>query len=447
MNAHIKVHEAKEQEAINKAFQQEWMKSSHSWYDKIQSFTQIIVSIGYAGFFATINVCKNYLNPKLLALSSLFMLLSIFVFIINEIIAMKQRDSSMRSAFTVACVEPNKAIETFARFQITEFELSKKRARRASFFFWVSVPAGALRCLEHSRTSSPCCLHQPHYVPGRRSVQWWRAWKTWTLSDLNGFARSWSRLMPLTELTPQEVKPLQAWGLGLGSASSPWDFVAEAWRSALWALCHPHWQATSTQRLSNLFLDLAGPMVGPDGLGEAIQVRDHLLAVGDFIRLPGGEWLPAPLRQVSFGPEYEPQIIGGMPAWVLVELHPRWLVSPGFRRTSRDAVSLPRVSVEDWCDRGFDDLPVRSLQEAVEWCRKAPPSTWHPNQGLEYKNRALKNPEAPPTGAWVQIGSPPDGPSISSTPSNSPPTPASRWASSAAVTGTSLGMRSWMSLR
>ena len=142
MNAHIKVHEAKEQEAINKAFQQEWMKSSHSWYDKIQSFTQIIVSIGYAGFFATINVCKNYLNPKLLALSSLFMLLSIFVFIINEIIAMKQRDSSMRSAFTVACVEPNKAIETFARFQIIEFELSKKRARRASFFFWVSVPAG-----------------------------------------------------------------------------------------------------------------------------------------------------------------------------------------------------------------------------------------------------------------------------------------------------------------
>lgn len=210
--------------------------------------------------------------------------------------------------------------------------------------------------------------------------------------------------MELSPISLEEILPIHARGLALGRSSSPWDFVAEAWRSAAWALCHPHWQPCSSQRLTNLFVDLAGPVLGgPDALKEALQVRDHLCEVGDFLRLPGGEWLPAPLRLVCKAQDHDCQIIGGIPSWALVEAYPKWLGSPGFKRSSHEGIRLPKLSLQEWCDRDFTVPPLRSVRETMACIEKCSATPWLPSSNYELKNRALSNPENAPTGAWVQV--------------------------------------------
>lgn len=207
----------------------------------------------------------------------------------------------------------------------------------------------------------------------------------------------------LKALTSTEVQAIHTRGLGLGRDSTPWDHIAESWRSALWALCHPHWQPASTQRFSNLFLDLAGPMVGPEGMEEAIGVRDHLVDVGDLIRLPGGEWLPAPMKLIAHPSDGDAFLFGGMPSWVLAEAHRHWLGSAGFRRSSREGLHLPRLDLGEWCLRTCIQDPEQSLEEATQIVARLYKKPWAPDARFDLKNRALGTPSAPPTGAWVQV--------------------------------------------
>lgn len=210
-------------------------------------------------------------------------------------------------------------------------------------------------------------------------------------------------LAPLAPLATDDLQAIHAKALGLVSTNSPWDFVAEAWRSALWAYCHPHWQPVSTQRLSNLFLDLAAPGLGPSGLEEAKQVRDHLTAVGDLIRLPGGEWLPAPLKLITLGAGLDLQLIGGMPSWVLPKVHPAWVGSPGFRRTSHAGISLHHVDLEEWCQREAREDKVPTLSEALALVEALPAQAYTPTPTHGLVNRALAHPGDPPVGSWVQV--------------------------------------------
>ncbi len=200
-----------------------------------------------------------------------------------------------------------------------------------------------------------------------------------------------------------ELKTIHSKALGLGPSSSTWNILAEAWRSSLWAHCHSHWQPVSTQRLSNLFLDLAAPTLGSGGLEEAKGVRDHLTAVGDLIRLPGGEWLPAPLKLIGLGTGRDPQLIGGMPSWVIPEIHPAWLGSPGFRRTSHTGISLHQVELEEWCQREAQEDTVPTLAEAVACVEALPAQVFTPTSNHDLTNRVLAHPWTPPVGSWVRV--------------------------------------------
>lgn len=208
----------------------------------------------------------------------------------------------------------------------------------------------------------------------------------------------------LTSLTTGDLNAIHSRGLGLRKAPSRWDLLAEAWRSALWALCHPHWQAASSQRLSNLFFDLASPVVSTSDREEVEKVRSHLVSVGDLIQLPHGEWLPAPLKLVVFGTELDFRIIGGMPSWVMEEVYPGWYGKPGFLRTSQEGIPLHRIDLEEWCLRDAVEAAVPSLSETIARAEALNAIPWIPIPGdYEFKNRALANPNDPPVGAWVLV--------------------------------------------
>ena len=105
ITSHLALHDAKEVEKANKAFLDEWMKIQMAFYDKISAFNQVVVSLAYAGYFAGVSVCRSYIHPRLLAVSVILMLISICGFVTHEIVAMRQRQSTLRGAFSLSLAE------------------------------------------------------------------------------------------------------------------------------------------------------------------------------------------------------------------------------------------------------------------------------------------------------------------------------------------------------
>ncbi|WP_243301292.1 hypothetical protein [Geothrix oryzisoli] len=143
ITSHLALHDAKDVEKINKTFLDEWMKIQIALYDKISAFNQVVVSLAYAGYFAGVSVCRSYMPPKLLTVSVILMLISISGFITHEIVAMRQRQSTLRAAFALSLAEnPGGVLAAYARYQIEEADKAHQRAIRTDRFFWFVLAFG-----------------------------------------------------------------------------------------------------------------------------------------------------------------------------------------------------------------------------------------------------------------------------------------------------------------
>lgn len=141
--SHFDLHDAKEVEKANRAFLDEWMKIQMAFYDKISAFNQVVVSLAYAGYFAGVSVCRSYLHPKLLAVSVILMLISISGFITHEIVAMRQRQSTLRGAFSLSLAEnPGGIMAAYSKYQVEEADKAHQRAIRTDRFFWFVLAFG-----------------------------------------------------------------------------------------------------------------------------------------------------------------------------------------------------------------------------------------------------------------------------------------------------------------
>lgn len=143
ITSHLALHDAKDVEKANKSFLDEWMKVQMAFYDKISAFNQIVVSLAYAGYFASVSACRSYIHPKLLAISVILMLISISGFITHEIVAMRQRQSTLRGAFSLSLAEnPGGVLAAYAKYQIEEADKAHQRAIRTDRFFWFVLAFG-----------------------------------------------------------------------------------------------------------------------------------------------------------------------------------------------------------------------------------------------------------------------------------------------------------------
>lgn len=208
--------------------------------------------------------------------------------------------------------------------------------------------------------------------------------------------------MELRPINLSEGSALHSQNLGLRGEATPWDHLAEAWRSSLWALCHPHWQPATTQKFRGLFNDIAGPVLLKMGYEQRDKVLDHLESVGDLVRLSGGYWLPAPSKVVDWGSGCRPQLVGGTPSWVLEQMHPRWGGEAGFRRTAED-LDLPTVSADEWCDRSQHGRSMRSLQDGAQTLSNQPARPFELTGQFELSNRALRDRTDAVVGTWMVV--------------------------------------------
>lgn len=208
--------------------------------------------------------------------------------------------------------------------------------------------------------------------------------------------------MELRTISQAEAIAIQSLNLGLRGDPSPWDYLAEAWRASLWALCHPHWSPVTTQKMRRIFTDIAGPALHQLEFGKGDAVLNHLIQVGDLVKLPRGYWLPAPSRIIDWGPGYRPQLIGGVPSWVLEKMQPRWGGTAGFRRTAED-LELPRLPAEGWCDRAQPKSSMKTIEDGIQALIKQPTKSFEPSSHVELSNRALPQGETPGFGTWLVV--------------------------------------------
>lgn len=201
----------------------------------------------------------------------------------------------------------------------------------------------------------------------------------------------------------EECARTQLKQLGLHRNASRWDLAAEAWRASVWALTSPDWVPASTRAVQGIYQDLE-PVVGAKlPWEEAIEVREHLVAVGDLIRMPGGRWLPAPLRILQWSSSTSPQLVGGMPSWLLAKCHPRWQGSSGFRRTCEEGLTLPSSLGSDWCDRETTIPSIRDLRAATRRMEAVRGIAWSPGSEARLVNPAIHDPLHAGPGSWCVV--------------------------------------------
>jgi hypothetical protein len=91
--------------------------------------------------------------------------------------------------------------------------------------------------------------------------------------------------------------------------------------------------------------------------------------IGDVSRLPGGYWLPSPLRVVRLKALNYSLLIGGRPIWALPEPLPMRLDYSGATRFAAEGLGgLPRESEESWCrlpKENVDKWAARILTQAA----------------------------------------------------------------------------------
>lgn len=208
--------------------------------------------------------------------------------------------------------------------------------------------------------------------------------------------------MELRTISQAEGIAIHSQNLGLRGNPNPWDHLAEAWRASLWALCHPQWLPVTTQRMRGLFTDIAGPVLHQMGRGKGDAVLEHLVQVGDLVKLPRGYWLPAPSKVIDWGPGCRPQLIGGVPSWALEKMQPRWGGDAGFRRTAED-LELARVPAEGWCDRAQPKNSMRTIEDGIQALTRQPTKSFEPSSQIELSNRALPLGKNPVVGTWMVV--------------------------------------------
>jgi hypothetical protein len=155
-------------------------------------------------------------------------------------------------------------------------------------------------------------------------------------------------------------------GAGVGARSyadiSSLSFRAECLRSALWSSSNAGNMPVYVTRLLGVTepLIMADPEFAKSRISradEGVESRDVLREsleemelIGDLARLPGGYWLPSPLRVVPLHAVNRWLLISGRPTWALPKDLVKNLEYTGVARFSKESIAaLPTQSEENWC--------------------------------------------------------------------------------------------------
>ena len=156
---------------------------------------------------------------------------------------------------------------------------------------------------------------------------------------------------------------------------SSMTFRAECIRATLWA-------ATNAGEIPIYVTRLMGstePLLKPDPNYQIAKLRrqengteprelirevlDEMELVGDVARLPGGYWLPAPLRVVPLPAMKRWLVLGGTPNAMLPEYLVRTLEHSGVARfATAEPAGLPQESEENWCRLPTEPLAAWTIQ-------------------------------------------------------------------------------------
>jgi hypothetical protein len=189
-----------------------------------------------------------------------------------------------------------------------------------------------------------------------------------------------------TFLRLDEVRALALRNLGFASSDrkrearpyadiSPLSFRAECLRASLWACSSAGHSPVYVTRWLGAVEPLltpdpeyaknkrSVPAVSPDPKEVIRTALEELELVGDVARLPGGYWLPAPLRCVPLHAVKRWLLVGGRPVHSLpAELASGLEYSGAARFATSECVGLPTESEEAWCR-----FPKEPLEE---WTKK-----------------------------------------------------------------------------
>lgn len=139
-------------------------------------------------------------------------------------------------------------------------------------------------------------------------------------------------------------------------------------RSCVWTLSGTSIPA-HTLRVLNLAVSVIGFVRDDPELREQLRRSlEELADIGDLICLPGGLWLPGPVREVPLDSTIDERLlIGGLPTSALPASLRRKIVNHGpYRRVKGAALSnalrLPKQSLSSWTGRPDEELDVWSAR-------------------------------------------------------------------------------------
>jgi len=216
---------------------------------------------------------------------------------------------------------------------------------------------------------------------------------------------------------------IQASKSGPASVTS---LAAECLRACLWPLSGAGRSGVYISRVLNVAMQLTAggallepvKAAGSDGHLKArdllADVLDELESIGDVASLPGGYWLPGPLRQVDMGQNSPALLIGGVPTWLLARAGlavkqpglARFLTDRSSRLPTEDFAGWARVPIEpllEWTTRIVDQgdlLPLPANEGSLEFMFYTPGQGSGGKGPFQY-NRWNSNPETIRDGRYL----------------------------------------------
>lgn len=139
---HQKQHEEEKRRKEGEAVREELLKFYSSIYDKASSFTTIIFSIGYAGFFTIWNSAKEQLPPSVRLLSAILVLISLFIFLAWEIYVMQQRNSDNKAMVAMLENNPENIFKTLEEYKLVAAGRKMKLLKYGEYSSWFTVYPG-----------------------------------------------------------------------------------------------------------------------------------------------------------------------------------------------------------------------------------------------------------------------------------------------------------------
>jgi hypothetical protein len=170
----------------------------------------------------------------------------------------------------------------------------------------------------------------------------------------------------LQEISQAQAQDLALRSLGFVSTKAPdWPSIyAEALRLALWSGWHQGQQPVYVTRMLNAAERSLIPWQSQNSQGdtelrETLRlVLEELELVGDVASLPGGHWVPAPLRLVEIASIERTLILGGLPTKYM----------PGRLRSALSRAGISRLTTPETIRSTADLAHIDTVAER-EWLR------------------------------------------------------------------------------